>query len=611
MKSFLRILQYVKPYSGYAILNIVFNILSIVFSLFSLLLIIPFLRILFSEELPQITAPVLADEITVSGIKDYLILSFNYTLIDIINHYGKTGALLFVCLLVLSMFFFKNVFRYLALFVLARVRNGVIKDIRTDLYKKILNLPLSYFSQQRKGDIISRMTTDVQDIEWSVMSSLEVTFREPITVIVYLSAMLFISPELTLFVIIMLPLSGLIIGRIGKSLKKTSLKGQEKIGLLSAIIDETLTGIRVIKAFNAEKTQTSKFHSANQGHFRLMTKMLNKRDLSSPLSELLGIMVVIIVLWFGGKMVLSKETGLDAEIFIGFIVIFSQLIPPAKAFSTAYYNIQKGIASSERVEDILDAPIVITDAPDAVAIDGFNKAIEYKNVSFRYEKTPVLNNISQKIEKGKTIALVGPSGGGKSTLADLLPRFYDPVEGEILIDGVNIKSYKINALRNLMGIVTQESILFNDTVFNNIAFGIEHVSEEAVINAAKIANAHDFITQMEEGYQTYIGDRGTKLSGGQRQRITIARAILKNPPILILDEATSALDAESEKLVQDALFNLMKNRTSIVIAHRLATIKHADEIIVIENGQITERGSHKKLMASNKTYKKLVELQAF
>ncbi|TVR76408.1 MAG: ABC transporter ATP-binding protein [Chitinophagaceae bacterium] len=606
MKGFGRILQYILKYRFYAGLNIIFNLLAILFSLVSLAMIFPFLQILFENEQLVQEKPVW--EFSVKTILEY----FNYTLSNIIIEYGKPQALLFICILVTIIFFFKNLFRYLALYNLAPIRNGVVKDIRNNLYNKTIHLPLGYYSEEKKGDIISRMTSDVQEVEWGIMSTLEVTFREPVTIITYLGAMLFMSPQLTLFVLLMLLVTGLIVGRIGKSLKKTSTEGQEKMGGLLSIIDETLTGLRVIKAFNAQKLLKEKFQRENHSYFNTVNKMLRRKDLSSPLSEFLGITIVAVVLWFGGNLVLDPDTGLSAEAFITFMVIFSQLIPPAKSFSSAFYNIQKGLASSERIHKILDAPITIKDNENALPKESFEKIIEYKDVQFGYQKEVVLSDINIKIEKGQTIAIVGQSGSGKSTLVDLLPRFYDTNEGAIFIDGENIKNYKLKDLRNLMGVVSQEPILFNDTIYNNITLGLENVTIEKVTEAARIANALPFIEQMENGFETNIGDRGNRLSGGEKQRLTIARAILSDPPILILDEATSSLDTESEKLVQDAISKLMKNRTSLVIAHRLSTIQFADMIYVMQEGRIVEKGNHIGLMSKqNGIYKKLVELQAF
>jgi subfamily B ATP-binding cassette protein MsbA len=525
--------------------------------------------------------------------------------------YGNSMMLVYIGLIIIFLYFFKNFFRYMAMYFLAVVRNGVVKDLRNTLYKKILILPLSYYNEQKKGDIIARMTNDVQEVEWSIMSSLEMAFRDPFTILAYLVTLFIISRSLTVFVLILLPLSGLIIGRIGKSLKRTSDKGQKKMGFILAMIEETISGLRIIKAFNAINFADNRFKQINQEYTRLMIRLYRKRDLASPLSEFLSVLVVTFVLWYGGTLVFTKGNFLDAAAFLVYLGIFSQIMPPAKSITQAYYNIQKGAASVERITQVLIAPEVIIQKPDAVSKKGFINELEYRNVTFRYEKEDVLKDFSLKISKGRTVAIVGPSGSGKSTMVDLLPRFYDCSEGEILIDGIPICNLVIEDLRGLMGIVSQETILFNDTIFNNIAFGMVNVSEEDVISAAKVANAHEFIEKMPEGYYTNIGDRGTKLSGGQRQRLSIARAVLKNPPIMILDEATSALDTESERLVQQALENLMRNRTSIVIAHRLSTIQFADEIIVLQDGQIVERGTHINLLEDNKVYKKLYDLQSF
>jgi subfamily B ATP-binding cassette protein MsbA len=499
------------------------------------------------------------------------------------------------------------------MFFLAPIRNGVVRDLRNDMYIKILKLPISYFSEKRKGDIISRMTSDVLEVEWSIMSSLESVFREPIAIVASIAVLFFMSPSLTIFVMVLLPISGFLIGQIGKSLKRTSDKGQKKMGSILSTIEETIGGLRIIKGFTAIGSTEKKFKEINQEYTGLMIKLYRKRDLASPLSEFLGVVVVVIILWYGGRLILSENSGMDAAAFLVYLGIFSQILNPAKAITAAFYNVQKGAASVERIEGILDAPEIILEKQDAISKKEFKDKIEYKNLQFAYiNDTPVLKNIHLEIPKGKTIALVGASGGGKSTMADLLPRFYDPQGGELLIDGINIKDLVIDDLRGLMGIVTQESILFNDTVFNNIALGIEdQVSMDDVVAAAKIANAHEFISQMNNGYDSIVGDRGQMLSGGQRQRLSIARAVLKNPPIMILDEATSALDTESERLVQQALENLMKNRTSLVIAHRLSTIKHPDEIVVIDKGEIVERGVHDELLKKNGIYKKLHDMQAF
>lgn len=570
-------------------------------------MIVPFLNVLFSQEKNYTLQPW---SISVKT----LLNNFNYYLADFVVQQGQLQALFLISLLVVVLFLFKNLTRYLAMVYLAPIRNGVVKDIRSTLYTKILALPLGYFSDERKGDIMARMTNDVQEVEWSIMTSLEATFREPLNIIIFLVTMFTMSPQLATFVLVLLPLAGLIIGRIGKSLKKRSARVQLKMGELLSNIEETLGGLRIIHAFTAEEVSEKKFGDINNQHFKMMNRIARRRDLASPLSEFLGTLVMVVVMYFGGQLVLSPESNLDPSEFIAFIAIFSQLIPPAKNLTTAYYNIQKGLASSERIYSILDAPILVKEKENAEAIENFNTAVQYRNVSFAYrkeEEATVLKNIDLEIKRGKTIALVGQSGSGKTTLADMLPRYYDPGNGGIYIDGKDLRDLKLKDLRKLIGVVTQESILFNETVFNNIALGSEKASMEAVIEAAKVANAHEFIMQLPDGYHTSIGDRGGKLSGGQRQRLSIARAVLKNPPILILDEATSALDTESERLVQDALYKLMQQRTTLVIAHRLSTIVHADEIIVMQKGEIVERGTHQELLAAAGYYKKLYELQSF
>ncbi len=614
MKNFFGVLRYVKGYWNYAVLNIVFNLLSVIFSVFSIAMLFPFLQILFTDDTTKLVAIIQQGSPTVHFSTSSFIDFINYQLAKGTVEQGKLTVLVWICIFIIITIFLKNLFRYLGMYFLAPIRNGVVRDMRNKILDKVLQLPLSYYSEERKGDIMSRMTADVQEIEWSIMCSLEMIFREPITIIIFLVIMVVISPQLTLFAFILLPITAFAIGRIGKSLRRSSTQGKEKMGILLSILEETLGGLRIIKGFNAEKHISSRFAEENQAYTNISVKMYRKVDLASPMSEFMGVSVMVIILYFGGKLVLDEHHLMEGSVLITYIAIFSQILTPAKAFTTAYYSVQKGLASAERIDKILNAEVTIKDAENPISITKFEKEIEYKNVSFAYREGEVgwvLNNINLKIEKGKTIALVGQSGSGKTTMADMLPRFYDASQGEILIDGVSVKNAKIKDIRALMGIVTQESILFNDTVYNNIAFGIENVTEEKVIEAAKIANAHEFISQMSEGYQTNIGDRGNKMSGGQRQRMSIARAVLKNPPILILDEATSALDTESERLVQDALNKLMKNRTSIVIAHRLSTIQHADEIIVLQKGEIIERGTHLQLISQNGTYKKLHEMQSF
>lgn len=575
------------------------------FTIVSIPAIIPFLQILFDIEAPVMQKP----QLTWSA--GSLIEYAKYWFSNLMHTESKDVALAYICIFIVLLFLLKNLFRYLSLFFMAPVRNGIVRDVRQQLFAKMMVLPLSYFSEEKKGDLMSRITTDVMEIEWSILNVLEAFFREPLIMFGCLGLMIYLSPALTLFVFVLIIFTAIIIGGIGKTLKRKSSTVQEKLGNLVSIVEEGLSGLRIIKGFNAENYQEKKFQKENNDYKRTLTHLLWRRDLSSPLTEFLGIAVVAVLLWYGSRQVFSGAIG--AESFFAFLMAFYYVIDPAKSFSKAYYNYQKGVAAVERVDHILDAEETITEKKDALPIQRFNHAIEYKNVDFFYHKDEkkILDQIDLKISKGKIVALVGASGAGKSTLVDLLPRFYDTSSGNILIDGKNIKDFKLKDLRNLMGIVSQEAILFNDTIYNNIVFGLKNISKEQVIEAAKIANAHDFILNTDNGYDTNIGDRGNKLSGGQRQRITIARAVLKNPPILILDEATSALDSESEKLVQQSLTHLMKNRTSIVIAHRLSTIQHADEIIVMQDGKIIERGQHENLLEKKGAYQKLVELQTF
>ena len=605
MKRYGRVLSYIKPYWIYAALNIFFNIFTIVFSLFTFALLAPFLSLLFGK------TELVVDKPELSLSSDSLIDYMNYTLSDIIQTQGPKQALLTICLVLLGTFFLRNLGRFMSLFFMAKVRVMAVKDIRNEVFKKILVLPLSFYHTRKKGDILARVTTDVQEVEYSIMNYLDMIIRDPITIIAYFIFLLSMSPSLTLFVMIVLPVTGYLIGRIGRTLRRQSKIGQSRLAGLLSTIEESIGGLRIIKAFNAINFMDRKFIDQNKDYAKITLSIYRRRDLSSPMSEFLSSCVIILVLWFGGGLVIGENSPISGEIFITYMLVFSQIIPPAKTFATGYYSMQKGLASADRIFEILDAEEVIEEKINAIEIKEFTSGIEYNNVTFRYEDENVLKNIKLKIEKGKIIALVGQSGGGKSTMVDLLPRFYDTVEGDILIDGVNLKDYKIDDVRGLMGIVTQESILFNDTVFNNIAFGMPNVSEADVIEAAKVANAHEFISKMPEAYQTNIGDRGTKLSGGQRQRLSIARAVLRNPPILIMDEATAALDTESERLVQDALAKVMSHRTSIVIAHRLSTIKFADEIIVLNKGEIVERGTHDALIKLDGVYRKLHELQSF
>jgi subfamily B ATP-binding cassette protein MsbA len=604
-RSFWRLLGYIRAYRIQVTFSILSNILMAVFTVLSIPLISPFLEIIFQQDVKLPVSP--GEGWSVQNLE----LHFNFYLTNLILEHGREKALLTVCAAILFVFFSKNLFRYLAMFFMAPTRNGIVRDVRAQLFAKLLRLPLGYFSEERKGDLMSRISGDVQEIEWSILNVLEAVFREPIIITLSLVYMVYISPELTGLVFLLIAFTGFVIGGIGRKLKTSSSQIQERLGNIVAVVEEALSGMRIVKGFNAEGYQERKFSVENNAYRRSLTLLLWRKDLSSPLSEFLGITVVTLLLWFGSRQVFSGEMAAGA--FFSFLFAFYNVIDPAKSFSRAFYDIQKGIAAMERIEGILDATQGMEERPDARPIDQFQESITYRDVSFQYraEDGPVLRNINLEIPKGCVVAIVGPSGAGKSTLADLLPRFYDPTEGGIYIDGTDIRDLRLRELRALMGIVSQEAILFNDTIYNNIVFGLENVQEEEVIQAAKIANAHNFIMATELGYQTNIGDRGTKLSGGQRQRLTIARAILKNPPILILDEATSALDSESEKLVQEALAHLMKDRTAIVIAHRLSTIQHADEIVVMKNGQIVQRGTHQALIQVAGEYQKLVGLQAF
>ncbi|MCH2084261.1 MAG: ABC transporter ATP-binding protein/permease [Saprospiraceae bacterium] len=605
MRSFWRLLGYMRNYKLFVGLNIFSNVMTAVFTALSIPLLVPFLEILFERKELVTDKPETLSSI--EGLSQY----FSYQISQIIIENGEEAALVYVCGGILSVFFLKNLFRYFSLFFMAPVRNGIVRDVRQQLFNKILALPLPYFSEERKGDLMSRITADVQEVESSILNVLEAIFREPLIIIGALGFMLYVSPSLTGFVFVLIIFTAVVIGGIGRSLKKSSSLVQEKLGVLVSLVEEGLSGLRIIKGFNAEHYQENKFKKENNAYRNILTRLLWRRDLSSPLSEFLGICVVAVLLWYGSRQVFSGT--LEAATFLTFIFAFYNVIDPAKSFSKAYYNIQKGIAALVRIEKILDADPQIKEHPNAQSITTLEDRIEYRDLSFAYrdQEGPVLKDINLSIPKGKVVALVGASGAGKSTLVDLLPRFYDVEQGGVFVDGKNIKDLKIDDLRSLMGIVSQEAILFNDTIYNNIVFGMENVSMEQVEQAARIANAHEFIMGTENGYHTNIGDRGNKLSGGQRQRLTIARAVLKNPPILILDEATSALDSESEKLVQQALVELMKNRTSIVIAHRLSTIQHADEIVVMRNGSIIERGDHTSLIEKDGEYQKLVELQAF
>jgi len=605
MKTYFRIFSYAKNLGILVPQYMIFVLLSVVFSVFNLAMLIPLLNVLFEQTPDTVYEKPEQFEISTDYVVDY----FNYYFTRIIEQNGPQDALIFVCLVVLASVLLTNIFRYLAAIISAKVRLDVVKYMRMDIYNKVSHMHLGFFSNERKGDLISRVTNDVQEVEVSVLNSPKALFREPATIILYFIALFIISVKLTLFTLLVLPLAGGSLGYIVRKLKKKAVQSQESLGRIVNILEETLGGMRIIKAFTARDYVASKINNETDYYRKVNMSYAYRRELGSPVSEFLGIGIVSIILYVGGSLVLEDESSFSASEFIAYLAIFAQIISPAKAFSQGISGVQKGIASGERIFSTIDIAPKIKNKPGAKPVTAFDDSLEFENVSFAYEKEKVLKNISLKVTKGKSIALVGPSGGGKSTLADLIPRFYDPTEGEVKIDGISIKEYDIDSVRRLMGIVTQESILFNDTVFNNIAFGIENAKEEDVINAAKIANAHDFIIELDEGYETNIGERGLKLSGGQRQRLSIARAVMKNPPILVLDEATSALDSESERLVQEALANLMKNRTSVIIAHRLSTIQHADEIIVIQNGEILERGTHNQLLANDGMYKKLSAMQ--
>ncbi|MDE6065345.1 MAG: ABC transporter ATP-binding protein/permease [Duncaniella sp.] len=599
--------RFVPPYKKYLILNIIFNILAAFLTLFSFAVIIPILEILFKikeasyEFMPWGSA----------SLKDVVINNFYYYTQQCIYDWGPIGTLAAMAGLLVVMTMLKTGATYLSSYFVIPMRAGIVRDIRNYVYDKIVYLPIGYFTNERKGDVMSRMTGDVAEIENSIMSTLDMIFKDPIMIIVCLVMMLVLSWQLTIFVLVLLPIAGTVMGRVGKRLKRASLAGQNQWGLLMSNIEETLGGLRIIKAFNAENKVIARFHEGNQEYYRISRAVARRQSLAHPMSEFLGTITIAIVLVFGGTLIINGTSGMNAASFIYYMVIFYSIINPAKDLSKAMYSIQRGLASMERVDVILNAANPIQDPANPEVIDDLKGEIKYDNVTFGYNKdVPVIKNVSLTIEPGQTVALVGQSGSGKSTMADLLPRFYDIDGGKITIDGHNVCDMRVRELRSLMGNVNQEAILFNDTIFNNIAFGVKHATKDEVIAAAKIANAHDFIMSTEDGYDTVIGDRGCRLSGGQRQRLSIARAILKNPPILILDEATSALDSESEKLVQEALERLMQDRTTLVIAHRLSTIKNASLICVMHEGEIVESGTHDELLALNGYYTRLVEMQS-
>lgn len=608
MKEFFQVLRrFVPPYKKYLVLTVVFNILSAILNIFSFLAIMPILKILFKIDTTD-QHPVLL-ELGSGDIKDVLTNNMNYYVYQMIDALGASTTLLVIGLFLAFMTFLKTGAYFLSSATIIPIRTGVVRDIRNQLYRKITSLPLGFFSEERKGDIIARMSGDVQEVESSIMSSLDMLFKNPILIIFYFATLLLISWQLTLFTLVIVPIMGWFMGFVGRKLKAKSIKAQSMWSDTMSLVEETLGGLRIIKAFCAEEKMNRRFDAINTSYREQVRRVNTRQQLAHPMSEFLGTVLIVIVLWFGGMLVLNNMT-LSGPMFIYYLVMLYSIINPLKEFSKASYNIPKGLASMERVDKILKAENPIKEKADPVRIASFEHSIEFRNVSFRYGEKWVLRDINLKIEKGKTVALVGQSGSGKSTLVDLIPRYYDTQEGQVLIDGVDVRDLCIHDLRMLIGNVNQEAILFNDSFYNNISFGVESTTQEQVERAARIANAHDFIMASEQGYDTNIGDRGGRLSGGQRQRVSIARAILKNPPILILDEATSALDTESERLVQDALEKLMKTRTTVAIAHRLSTIKNADEICVLHEGRIVERGSHDELMALNGYYRKLHDLQS-
>ncbi|MGL4993175.1 MAG: ABC transporter ATP-binding protein [Bacteroidales bacterium] len=600
--------RFVPPYGRFLVLNIFFNILSTLLSLFSFGVIIPILQILFKMDTKSYEYIPFGGD---SAFKDAIINNFYYFITQVIEHNGASTALMLLGLFLISMTLLKTGSAYLASHFMIPIRSGIVRDIRHTLFEKVLSLPIGFFSGEKKGDIIARMTGDVGEVENSIMSSLDMMFKNPIMIMLYFGTMLILSWQLTLFVLILLPFSGYVMGKVGKKLKKRSEVGQQQFGELLSQIDETLSGLRVIKAFNAESKIQDRFRNGNDAHRNSINRINRRYALAHPMSEFLGTTTIAIVLWYGGSLILSNTSSIDAASFIYYLIIFYSIINPAKEFSKGAYAIQRGLASMERVDMILSAHNSIEEPKDPFEIKGFENEIELKDVWFRYADTWVLKGVNLTIPKGKTVALVGQSGSGKSTLVDLIPRFYDVEKGSVLIDGHDIRDISTHSLRTLMGNVNQEAILFNDTIYNNITFGVESATQENVEQAARIANAHEFIEAKESGYQQLIGDRGSLLSGGQRQRVSIARAVMKNPPIMILDEATSALDTESERLVQEALENLMRNRTSIVIAHRLSTIKNADIICVMHEGEIVEQGTHDELLLLEGYYKRLCDMQSF
>lgn len=608
MKDYFRLLSYARPIEKFAIPYVITTLLYIIFNTLNLALLAPLLDTLFNGNdkvaKAAATAPVATEwwdiMAQIKTIPDYYI-----------HNYGPQEALKFVCLVIVVSVFLSNIFKYLSGRTMEDLRVHTLLSLRKSVFNNVMNLHLGFFNNQRKGDIISKVSSDVQVVQFTVTNTLQVVFKEPVTLIVYVGLLFAISVKLTLFSLLVIPLSGLIIAKIVKRLRQQATKAHETFANMLGYLDEALSGIKIVKAFNATEYVKDRFHQENVTYSNITRKMSRRQQLASPVSEFLGVMMVAGIVYFGGSLVLTGQSTLSSSEFITYIAIFSQVTRPAKALSDAFSGIHTGLAAGKRVLDLIDEKPEMVDKPDAIIVKSFNKSIKFDNVCFAYGERQVLNHVNIEIPKGKTVALVGPSGGGKSTLMDLLPRFTEPKTGNIYIDDINIKDVNTNSLRSQMGFVNQESILFNDTIFNNIAFGKPNASSEEVIAAAKIANAHEFILESENGYETFIGDRGIRLSGGQKQRLCIARAVLNNPPLMLLDEATSALDTESEKLVQDALYKLMKNRTSLIIAHRLSTIQNADTIIVLEKGSVVEQGSHIELMENNGLYRRLIDMQTF
>jgi subfamily B ATP-binding cassette protein MsbA len=605
MKTFFRTLSFAPRLPRRLFFFFFYSVLGIIFGAFNIVLVIPMLTVLFRSTTVKIIPPL--PDFSLSS--DYVIDLFQHYFATIIHDYGQLNALLFVCALIVICVVLANLFRYLERVMATKLRVDLVKNIRQAIFQNVSQFHIGYFNTNRKGDLLSRFTNDVMEVEGAVVSSLKAVLKEPITILVHFFVLFTISPQLTLFTLLVLPITGGVIAEIIKRLKRQATLSQESLGRIVNLLEETFSGMRVVKAFNARLFVMNKLEEESGYYRRVNKSMAYKNELAGPVSEILGVLTIAGIIFFGGNLVLSEQSSLEPEAFLGFLAVFSTIIQPAKNFSNGITSLQKGTASARRIFELIDQKPAIENKPDAVVLERFQQTIEFRHVHFAYDREAVLKDINLTIPKGKTVALVGPSGGGKSTLADLVPRFYDPTAGEVCIDGRPLPDYQIESLRRQIGVVAQESILFNDTIFNNIAFGMPDASLEAVQAAARIANAHDFIMQTEDGYQTRIGERGAKLSGGQRQRLSIARAVLRNPPILILDEATSALDSESERLVQDALVNLMANRTSIVIAHRLSTIQHADLILVMEQGEITEQGTHEQLLQKNGLYRKLTEIQ--